>query len=350
MDLSWDAPNSNGAVIIAYKVRFKATSTPSWSTKETDAIVTEITVNNLNPYSEYEFRVLASNANGEGAYTSSVQVRTLASLPGQVNAAQFTGQGLSATSIRFSWVLLQQGITTGGVELTSYTVAVSTCCTGDLSSERQVASTAASIEINGLNANTEYCFTVTASNSLGSGPVSALSKAYQTTANQVEEQIVFATTLDYNMTRWNTATETLVVNDIAARLNVLNTSTEVLSVRSGSVILDIKVTVTNAVAAASSVATMQQAVLAGTVSLRGIPATGVTAPVALVSTGPTTNRLSTNAFSSDGGTTVTIDLQTDSSMTFQHSSAKLMVLQWWQLWWMRQHTNSAARYLQSVPV
>ena len=91
----------------------------------------------------------------------------------------------------------------------------------------------------------------------------------------VEEQIAFSTTLDCNFSQWNSKTQTLVVNDIAAYLQVKPTAIEVLSVRAGSVILETKVTVPNATKAATNVKSLIQAAKAGTLALGGVTARAI---------------------------------------------------------------------------
>ena len=96
--------------------------------------------------------------------------------------------------------------------------------------------------------------------------------------------MAFDTTLDLAFSAWESK-KTAVVAAVATKFSVSAGNVEVLSARKGSTIVEFKLTVTNVAAATQAVTTMQQEASAGTLSLGGVGATAVSAPVSLTSTG-----------------------------------------------------------------
>lgn len=95
--LTWTAPSSNGgSAITDYRVQFKLSSDPSWSTfADAVSASTGATVTGLNSSATYDFQVSAKNAAGYGTSVSTVTL---------------TATGQSA-SIALSWAANTDGIT-----------------------------------------------------------------------------------------------------------------------------------------------------------------------------------------------------------------------------------------------
>lgn len=140
--------------------------------------------------------------------------------------------------------------------------------------------------VTGLIASTSYKFKVRFQNLAGVGPWSATA-TQQTSAPAgvvVVNSVAFDTTLDLAFSAWESK-KTSVVAAVATKFSVSAGNVEVLSARKGSTIVEFKLTVTNVAAATQAVTTMQQEASAGTLSLGGVDATAVSAPVSLTSTG-----------------------------------------------------------------
>jgi len=110
-DLSWGAPVSNGgSVIIDYVIKYKLTSEPTTWTTFVDGVstVTGVNVTGLTDGLSYDFKISASNINGEGT-TSSVITKAVAS-PNQaaptansvlINGYPYISEYLSGSYIYF---------------------------------------------------------------------------------------------------------------------------------------------------------------------------------------------------------------------------------------------------------
>ena len=177
MLLAWSAPTTDaarGAASVTYKVQMRVQPTPStsedWGSARDfgpfDAL--NLTVNNLEFSKNYDFRVAAINAEGQGAWSVTRSGGT-ASPPTAAPAALKATPGL--TSLALSWnSLLASG--TGGSAVTSYTVRYKR----STESAWQSASTSTTTtNLTGLSGVTSYDVQVTAVNALGEGPAAVIS-------------------------------------------------------------------------------------------------------------------------------------------------------------------------------
>ncbi|HEX7471968.1 MAG TPA: fibronectin type III domain-containing protein, partial [Candidatus Limnocylindrales bacterium] len=156
--LTWTAPASNGgSAITGYTV----TASPGGATCATATL--GCTVTGLTNGTAYSFTVKATNAVGTGAASGSASA-TPATVPGAPT-------GLTATAgnaqVALTWTA---PASTGGNAISGYTATASpggaTCASATLG-----------CTIGGLTNGTQYTFTVTATNAVGTGPASAPASA-----------------------------------------------------------------------------------------------------------------------------------------------------------------------------
>ena len=155
-DVSWTAPSFDGFSSILY---YTVTSSPGAVSATSSA--TAVTVTGLSNGTEYTFTVTATNAAGEGpaSYPPSNAV-TPATVPDPPTSVIATAAG--ETSVSVTWT---PGFN-GGSAILYYVVLSSP---GAVS----VTSTTASATVTGLTSGTEYTFTVTATNALGTSAPSS---------------------------------------------------------------------------------------------------------------------------------------------------------------------------------
>jgi len=151
VSVSWTAPSSNGAAITGYTV----TASPGGTTVTVAG--TSVTVSGLVPGTAYTFTVTATNSVGTGAAGISNSV-TPVTVPGAPTGPTATaGDGQATVSFTAP--------ASNGAPITGYTV---TSSPGGITG----SGTNTSVGVSGLADGTAYTFTVTATNSLGTGPAS----------------------------------------------------------------------------------------------------------------------------------------------------------------------------------
>lgn len=162
--LTWTAPSSNGGAPISdYKVEYSGDNGATWSTfADAVSASTGAVVNVLVNGHPYVFRVSAINAAGTGpASALSAPITPDGTPPPTAPGAPTSVTGVAAdSSVAVSWVAPASN---GGATITSYVVTASpgsaTCQTTG----------AISCTVSGLTNGTPYTFSVTATNSAGTG-------------------------------------------------------------------------------------------------------------------------------------------------------------------------------------
>jgi hypothetical protein len=156
--VTFTAPVSDGgAAITSYTV----TSTPGGKTAT--GAGGPLVVTGLTNGVSYTFTVTAHNAAGDGPPSGASN----AVVPGTTPVAPGAPSGVVATPANGqAWVTFTPPASDGGAGITSYTVTASP-------GGQSVSGTAAPILVTGLSNGTSYTFTVTATNSVGTGSASA---------------------------------------------------------------------------------------------------------------------------------------------------------------------------------
>ncbi|WP_432563903.1 cell wall-binding repeat-containing protein [Kineococcus sp. SYSU DK003] len=165
--LSWTAPASDGgSIITGYTVNVyagpAATGTPA---QTVPAAGTSTTVTGLTPGTEYTYTVVATNATGTSAESSSVTETTF-DVPGAPTSLALGAVG--GTTQALTWVAPTSD---GGSAVTDYTVNVyaGSSATG---TPRTEAASGTSTTITGLTPGTPYTYTVVANNVVGASAAS----------------------------------------------------------------------------------------------------------------------------------------------------------------------------------
>ncbi len=157
--VSFTAPASNGGAAIT---NYTVISSPSGLT--VSGLTSPITVTGLSNGTAYTFTVTATNSTGPGPGSAASNSVTPTALPGAPqNVTATVGNGQATISFTAP-------ANNGGAAITNYTVKSSP---GGVT----VSGAASPIIVTGLNNGTAYTFTVTATNSAGTGPASPASNS-----------------------------------------------------------------------------------------------------------------------------------------------------------------------------
>lgn len=159
--VSWAAPINNGGAIIT---KYTVTGLPSGSCVSTGP--TQCTVTGLTNGTSYTFTVTATNASGTGpASSASSPITPTTTVPGAPTGATAVARYQSAN---VSWAAPSDN---GGTPITLYTA---TSSPGALTC---TSTSSTSCTVLGLTDGTSYTFTITATNSVGTGSPSQPSNA-----------------------------------------------------------------------------------------------------------------------------------------------------------------------------
>ena len=178
--VAFTAPASDGgSAVTGYSVRVvDAAGTPVGALRS--ATGSPVTVTGLTNGQAYRFQVAASNAVGTGAFSAlSAAVTPLA--PATAPAAPVIGTALAGNaSATVSWT---PPANDGGSAVTGYSVRVVNAAGTQVGLLRPA--TGSPLVVNGLANGTTYRFQVSATNAVGTGPLSALSNAVTPAAANV---------------------------------------------------------------------------------------------------------------------------------------------------------------------
>ncbi|XP_035998391.1 integrin beta-4 isoform X4 [Fundulus heteroclitus] len=164
--LNWDPPSGNP---LGYKVKYWIYGDPEKDAQVLDVKTPQAELTNLYPYCDYEMRVCAYNAMGEGQPTNMVPCQTLEDVPGEPGRLAFNV--ISPTVTQVSWA--EPAETNGNI--TAYEVIYT-----PIDDERKQAGAAKKVKIDNpkkrmllienLQSAQTYQYKVRAQNSVGWGP------------------------------------------------------------------------------------------------------------------------------------------------------------------------------------
>ena len=173
--MSWTAPASNGgSAITSYTVTpYVGTTAQTPMTVTGSPPATSATVTGLTNGTTYTFTVTATNAIGTGPASSPSNsvTPTAPTAPGAPTGVSATAGNGQAT---VSWTAPSSN---GGSAITSYTVTPYVGTTAQTPMTVSGSPPATSATVTGLTNGTTYTFTVTATNSVGTGPASSPSNS-----------------------------------------------------------------------------------------------------------------------------------------------------------------------------
>jgi predicted RNA-binding protein with TRAM domain len=175
--LSWTAPANGGSAITGYNI-YEGTSSGGESTTPVNGstliTTTTYTVTALTNATTYYFTVKAVNAVGPSVASSEVWAIPAAAVPGAPTGVTATPANASAT---VSWSAPSN---LGGSAITSYKVTATDSTTPAKGGQHCTwTSGALSCLVTGLNNGDSYTFTVTATNSVGTGIASSASSSIE---------------------------------------------------------------------------------------------------------------------------------------------------------------------------
>lgn len=165
--VSWTAPYNGGSSITGYTVQYKLSSAGSWTTvTPSPATNTSVTISSLTNGSAYDVKVLATNAAGSSAYssTTSATPRTTPGAPTGLSAVHGDSQ------VSLTWTAPASN---GGNAISDYVVEYKVSVDSTWDTFADGTSTATTATVTGLNNGTTYSFRVSAVNAAGTGTASS---------------------------------------------------------------------------------------------------------------------------------------------------------------------------------
>ena len=158
VELDWTAPSDNGGAAIT---DYETSSDDGTTWVSTSSTSTTHTVSSLDKGTEYTFQVRAINSAGNGTASASVTETTATTVPGAPTSLDAT---MTRTTAALSWTA---PVDTGGSPITEYQYRFTTGTTAG-GTWTDTNSTAVSVTISSLTADTEYTFQVRTVTTVGS--------------------------------------------------------------------------------------------------------------------------------------------------------------------------------------
>lgn len=167
VSLTWSAPSSvGGSGILDYIIEYSSNSGATWTTfADGTSTTASATVTGLTNGSSYVFQVSASNNVGTGQHSAVSSAVVPATVPGAPTGVSGVG-GAGQVTVSWSAPVVNGGVTVSGYTVTSSGGQTCSWSSGPLS-----------CVVTGLGNGVAYTFTVTASNSAGTGVASSASSA-----------------------------------------------------------------------------------------------------------------------------------------------------------------------------
>jgi titin len=162
--LTWTAPVNNGSAVSDYVIQ-RSTDGTTWTTvNDGVSAATTLTVSRLANGTQYQFRVAAMNAGGQGDWSATVSAtpRWKPAAPRELRATA------RARQVRLTW----SAPASNGAAIGDYLIQRSTG--RGWTTVRDGVSTARSYTVSGLTNGTSYRFRVAAKNAVGQGSWSAV--------------------------------------------------------------------------------------------------------------------------------------------------------------------------------
>ena len=163
--VSWVDPANHGSPIIRYNVSPMPSCGTCTGTTVTGATATSASIGGLTPGVSYVFTVTATN--GSGTSDPSLPSPSTATPAVPYAPTQVTAAGNANDTVTVGWT----DPASPGYPITKYTVTPSPAC-GSCTGLVVTSATATSTTISGLSVGGTYTFTVTATNAVGTGPLS----------------------------------------------------------------------------------------------------------------------------------------------------------------------------------
>ncbi|MDA8014672.1 MAG: fibronectin type III domain-containing protein [Gammaproteobacteria bacterium] len=167
LQLTWSAPaNNGGAAITDYRLRWKLATAIAFASGDARAVgtATSATITGLTNGSAYDVEIAAQNAAGFGAASAFQAIpRAAAGVPGVPQSVRLVSN--TRQSLRLAW---EPPLDNGGAAISGYRLSLR----GGGSSS--VAATARSFTLQNLTPGTLYTVTLSARNSVGTGPVAVV--------------------------------------------------------------------------------------------------------------------------------------------------------------------------------
>ena len=174
IDLSWNAPDDNGASISRYTLQVSDNGTSGWTNIASSLAASATTYSHtrLSPGTRKYYRIQAHNSKGAGGWSNVADATTEADVPGApVLRATPNGE----TQIDLSW----DEPATNGADITRYELQVSDDGSNWTDLESNYGPSVRSHNHTGLSAGTKKYYQIRAYNSVGFGPWRATSATTQ---------------------------------------------------------------------------------------------------------------------------------------------------------------------------
>ncbi len=161
LQVTWTAPNDNGAPILDYDVQYRVGGSGGWTDAGYDGTDTTTAITGLTAATPYQVRVRATNSVGNSLWSNGANAATPSPTAPDVPAAPIV-TALSSTSLQFSWVAPNDN----GAPISDYDVQYRVGGSGGWT-DANYDSTYTITTITGLTAATPYQVRVRATNRAG---------------------------------------------------------------------------------------------------------------------------------------------------------------------------------------